>query len=48
MGCFLAIHQHFKISLYGMHVLTAIYSVLMAYHLACLYLSPLLTFFHHF
>jgi hypothetical protein len=39
MGCFLAIHQNFKISLYGMPVLTAIYSVLMAYHLACLYLT---------
>jgi hypothetical protein len=46
MGCFLAIHQNFKISLYGMHVLTAIYSVLMAYHLACLCLSPFLTLFH--
>jgi len=38
MGCFLAIHQNFKISFYGMHVLTAVYSVLLAYHLACSYL----------
>jgi Domain of unknown function (DUF5658) len=38
MGCFLAIHQNFKISFYGVRVLTAIYSVLMAYHLACSYL----------
>ena len=33
LGCFLAIHQNFKISFYGMHVLTALYSVLLAYHL---------------
>lgn len=38
MGCFLAMHQNFKISFYGMHVLTAIYSILLAYHLACCYL----------
>jgi hypothetical protein len=38
MGCFLAVHQNFKISFYGMYVLTAIYSVLLACHLACCYL----------
>jgi len=38
MGCFLAIHQNFKISSYGMHVLAVIYSLLLAYHLACCYL----------
>jgi hypothetical protein len=38
MGCFLAIHQNFKISFYGMHVLAVIYSVLLAYHLTCCYL----------
>jgi len=27
MGCFLAIHQNFKISFYGMHVLTAIHLI---------------------
>lgn len=48
MGCFLAIHQNFKVSLYGMYALVAIYSVLMAYHLACLSSSSLLTLFHHF
>ena len=47
MGCFLAVHQNFKISLYGTYVVTAIYSVLLAYHLAYLYLSSLLTFIHH-
>jgi hypothetical protein len=47
MGCFLAVHQNFKISLYGMYVVTAIYSVLLVYHLAYLYLSSLLTFFQH-
>jgi uncharacterized protein DUF5658 len=34
MACFLAVHQNFKISFYGMPALTAMYSVLMAYHLA--------------
>jgi len=38
MACFLAIHQNFKISFYSMHALTAMYSVLMAYHLVCTYL----------
>ena len=38
MGCFLAIHQNFKISFYGMHVSATIYIVLSAYHLACSYL----------
>jgi hypothetical protein len=38
VGCFFAIHQNFKISFYGMHALTAIYSVLLAYHLVCSYL----------
>jgi hypothetical protein len=33
MACFLAIHQNFKVSFYGMHLLTALYSVLLAYHL---------------
>lgn len=37
MTCFLAIHQNFKISFYGMHALTAMYLVLMGYHLACTY-----------
>jgi hypothetical protein len=34
-ACFLAIHQNFKVSFYGMHLLTALYSVLLAYHFAC-------------
>jgi len=38
MGCFLAIHQNFRISFYGMHVLTVIYSVLLVNHLVCSYL----------
>jgi hypothetical protein len=38
IGCFLAIHQNFKISFYGIHVLVAIHIVLLAYHLACSYL----------
>ena len=38
MSWFLAIHQNFRISFYGMHILTAIYSVLLAYHFACSYL----------
>ncbi len=29
----LAIHQNFRISFYGMHLLTAIYSLLLGYHL---------------
>jgi hypothetical protein len=39
MACFLAIHQNFKISFYGMHVSVTIYMVLSVYHLACSYLS---------
>jgi hypothetical protein len=35
---FLAIHQNFKVSFYGMHVLAAIHIVLLGYHLACSYL----------
>jgi hypothetical protein len=35
---FLAIHQNYKISSYGMHILAAIYIVFSAHHLACYYL----------
>jgi len=35
---FLAIHQNFKISFYGMHVLAATHIALLAYHLVCSYL----------
>ena len=38
IGCFLASHQNFKISFYGMHVSATIYIVLSAYHLACSFL----------
>ncbi len=38
IACFLAAHQNFRISLYGMHASAAIYIVLSAYHLACIYL----------
>ena len=38
MAWFLAIHQNSKISFYGMHVLTGIYSVLLVYHIVCTYL----------
>jgi hypothetical protein len=38
MACFLAIHQHFEISFYGMHVLAATHIALLAYHLVCSYL----------
>lgn len=38
IGCFLAIHQNFKISFYGMRAIATVYSVLMVYHLACSYL----------
>ena len=38
IACFLAIHQNFKISFYGMHFSATIYMVLSAYHLACSYL----------
>jgi len=33
LGCFLAIHQNFKISFYGMHVLAAMHILLLGYHL---------------
>jgi len=35
MVCLLALHQNFKTSSYGMHVLAAIYIALLPYHLAC-------------
>ncbi len=35
IACFLAIHQNFKISFYGMHVSATIYTLLLVYHLAC-------------
>jgi hypothetical protein len=38
IACFLAIHQNFKISFYGMHVSATIYFVLSAYHLVCSHL----------
>lgn len=38
IACFLAAHQNFRIGIYGMHVSAAIYIVLSAYHLACIYL----------
>src|SRR4030042_5738047 len=38
IACFLASHQNFKISFYGMHVSATIYIVLSAYHLACSFL----------
>ena len=40
MACFLAIHQNFKISFYGMPILTAMYSILMVYHLAFTIFPP--------
>jgi hypothetical protein len=36
--CFLASHQNFKISFYGMHALATIYIALTGYHLMCSYL----------
>jgi hypothetical protein len=33
IACFLAVHQNFKISFYGMHALATIYVLLLAYHL---------------
>ena len=42
IGWFLASHQNFKISFYGMHVLAAIYIILSAYHLACTFLSQVI------
>ncbi len=38
MGCFLAVHQNFKISFYGLHISAAIYVNLSAYHLVFSYL----------
>ena len=38
IACFLAFHQNFKISFYGMHVLATIYIALLPYHLAGSYL----------
>jgi hypothetical protein len=38
IACFLAIHQNFKMSFYGIHLSATIYIVLLAYHLACSYL----------
>jgi hypothetical protein len=32
IACFLAVHQNFKISFYGMHVLATTHMVLLAYH----------------
>jgi hypothetical protein len=38
IACFLAIHQNFKISFYGLHLSATIYMVLSAYHLAFYFL----------
>lgn len=38
LACFLASHQNFKTSFYGLHLSATIYIVLLAYHLACGYL----------
>ena len=38
IACFLASHQNFKISFYGMHALATIYIALTGYHLMCSYL----------
>ena len=38
IACFLAIHQNFKISSYGMHASVAIYIALSVYHLAFYFL----------
>jgi len=35
IACFLAFHQNFKISFYGMHALATIYAALLSYHLGC-------------
>ena len=35
VACFLAFHQNFRMSFYGMHVLATIYIALLPYHLAC-------------
>jgi hypothetical protein len=38
IACFLASHQNFKISFYGIHASATIYIALLAYHLVCSYL----------
>ena len=38
IACFLASHQNFRISFYGMHALATIYIALLGYHLMCSYL----------
>ena len=38
IACFLAIHQNFNISFYGMHASATIYIILSVYHLAFSYL----------
>jgi hypothetical protein len=38
LACLLAIHQNFKISLYGLHLSATIYVLLSAYHLVFSYL----------
>jgi hypothetical protein len=38
LACFLASHQNFKISFYGMHASATIYTALLAYHLKCSHL----------
>jgi hypothetical protein len=38
IACFLAIHQNFKISFYGLHLSAVIYIVLSVYHLAFYFL----------
>ena len=38
IACFLAIHQNFKISFYGMRILATTHIALIVYHLACGYL----------
>jgi hypothetical protein len=35
VACFLAIHQNFKISFYGLSISAMIYTALLVYHLAC-------------
>jgi len=38
LACFLASHQNFKISFYGMHALATIYIAMLGCHLICSYL----------
>jgi len=42
LACFLASHQNFKISFYGLHLSATIYILLSAYHLAFSYLFQLI------